>query len=565
LGEDNSIIQEITMSLQPVSTYIVPEQTARVAHTAFPQGSLCMRLYDQFGTIFQDQDFADLFHESGQPGLSPFRLALVTILQFLEGLSDRNAADAVRGRIDWKYLLCLELENPGFDHSVLCEFRARLLEGGAEHRLFEKVLSILREQKLVKARTLQRTDSTHVLAAVRDLNRLERVVETLRAALNVLATVDPDWVRANIPAEWADRYGRRAEEYRLPSEDKEREKFAEQVGRDGNALLDAIWSEETPVWMRSIPKIEILRRVWVQDFAVIEGKVQWRKTDNVPPSSLRINSPYDTEARYAHKRSTTWVGYKVHLTETCDEETPNIITNVHTDESVVNDNNALPEIHQQLSRSELLPNKHLADAGYVEAQRLVESQREYGVELIGPVQVNGSWQHAEGNGFGVGNFQIDWESKKATCPEGKLSSSWIPGRDNRGNDVINVVFAKADCSQCRSLSQCTKAKSKRRTINIKPQELHEALRQAREREKTEEFKKEYKKRSGIEGTISQGVRAFGMRRSRYTGRAKTHLQHLATAAAINLERVADWFAGVDREKTRTSVFARVMMPLAAPL
>lgn len=150
----------------------------------------------------------------------------------------------------------------------------------------------------------------------------------------------------------------------------------------------------------------------------------------------------------------------------------------------------------KLSRSELLPNKHLADAGYVEAQRLVESQREYGVELIGPVQVNGSWQHAEGNGFGVGNFQIDWESKKATCPEGKLSSSWIPGRDNRGNDVINVVFAKADCSQCRSLSQCTKAKSKRRTINIKPQELHESLRQAREREKTEEFKKEYKKRSG---------------------------------------------------------------------
>jgi transposase len=236
------------MSLQPLSTYIVPEQTARVAHAAFTQSSLCMRLYDQLGTIFRDQDFADLFHESGQPGLSPFRLALVTILQFLEGLSDRDAADAVRGRIDWKYLLCLELENPGFDYSVLCEFRSRLLEGGAEHRLFDKVLSILREQKLVKDRTLQRTDSTHVLAAARDLNRLERVVETLRAALKVLATVDPDWVRANIPAEWVDRYGQRTEEYRLPAEDKEREKFAEQVGRDGKALLDAIWSEETSVW-----------------------------------------------------------------------------------------------------------------------------------------------------------------------------------------------------------------------------------------------------------------------------------------------------------------------------
>jgi transposase len=557
------------MSLQPVSIYVVPEQTAHVARAAFPQSSLYMRLYDQLGTIFQDQDFADLFPESGQPGQSPFRLALITILQFLEGLSDRNAADAVRGRIDWKYLLCLELENPGFDYSVLCEFRSRLLEGGAERRLFDKVLSILREQKLVKDRTLQRTDSTHVLAAVRDMNRLERVVETMRAALNVLATVDPDWVLTNIPAEWVDRYGQRAEESRLPAEDKEREKFAEQVGRDGNALLDAIWSGEAPVWMRSIPRIETLRRVWVQDFVVIEGKVQWRQTDNIPPSSLRINSPHDTEARYtearyAHKRSTTWVGYKVHLTETCDEETPNIITNVHTDEAVVNDNEALPEIHQQLSRSELLPNKHLADAGYVEAQQLVESRREYGVELIGPVQGNGRWQQVQGNGFDIGHFQIDWEAKKATCPEGKLSSSWIPGRDNHGNDVINVVFAKADCSQCRSLSQCTKAKTKRRTINIKPQELHEALQQARKREKTEEFKKEYKKRSGIEGTISQGVRAFGMRRSRYIGRAKTHLQHLATAAAINLERVADWFAGVDREKTRTSVFARVMTPLAAP-
>jgi len=234
------------MSLQPVSIYTVPEQTARVARSAFPQSSLCMRLYNQLGTIFEDQDFADLFPKSGQPGQSPFRLALVTILQFLEGLSDRNAANAVGGRIDWKYLLCLELEDAGFDYSVLCEFRSRLLEGGVERRLFDKVLSILREQKLVKERTLQRTDSTHVLAAVRDLNRLERVVETLRAALNVLATVDPDWVIANIPVEWLDRYGKGAEEYRLPAEEKEREKFAEQVGRDGNALLDAIWSGEAP-------------------------------------------------------------------------------------------------------------------------------------------------------------------------------------------------------------------------------------------------------------------------------------------------------------------------------
>ena len=127
------------MSLQPNTVYLVPEQTALVARAAFPRSSLCMRLYDHLGIIFQDQDFLSLFPERGQPGQSPFRLALITVLQFIENLPDRAAADAVRGRIDWKYLLCLELDDPGFDHSVLCEFRTRLLESGAERIRFDKI------------------------------------------------------------------------------------------------------------------------------------------------------------------------------------------------------------------------------------------------------------------------------------------------------------------------------------------------------------------------------------------------------------------------------------------
>src|SRR5262249_32866020 len=189
--------------------------------------------------------------------------------------------------------------------------------------------------------------------------------------------------------------------------------------------------------------------------------------------------------------------------------------------------------------AELLPDIHLVDAGYVEAQQLVESRGKYAVELIGPAQGNGRWQHEQGTGFDITNFRVDWEGEKAICPEGKVSSSWKPGVDNRGNDVINIAFAKSVCSVCPSLALCTKSKIGRRTINIRPRELHEALQGARKREKTEEFKEEYKKRAGIEGTISQGVRAFGMRRSRYKGKAKTHLQHLAIAAAINLERVGD--------------------------
>jgi transposase len=520
-----------------------------------------MRLFDELGTIFQDQDFADLYSQCGQPGQPPFRLALVTVLQFIEGLSDRGAADAVRGRIDWKYLLCLELDDPGFDHSVLCEFRGRLLEGGAERILFDKILSALRDKKLVKSRAPQRTDSTHVLASVRNLNRVERVGETLHAALNVLAVAAPDWVRVNIPTEWVDRYGKRVDEMRLPAEEKDREKYTRMVGRDGSALLDVLWTAAAPVWMRSLPAVETLRRMWVQQFMVTEGVPRLRESEALPPSSLRIDSPYDTESRFAYKRSTKWSGYKVHLTETYDEETPNIITDVQTEEATVNDNYSLPKIHERLSRSELLPNKHLVDAGYIEASNLVESRREYDIDLIGPAQSNGRWQQVQGNGFDISNFQVDWDREKVICPAGRESSSWKPMVDGRGNDFIHAAFARSDCSVCSHLSQCTSAKGRRRTINLKPKELHEALQQTRRRERTKEFKDEYSNRAGVEGTISQGVRAFGLRRSRYVGIAKTRLQHLATGAAINLERVSDWLAGIDREKTRRSAFVRVMQPI----
>jgi transposase len=551
------------MSLRPTSVYVVPEQTERVARAAFPASNLCIRISDELGTIFQDQDFAELFPQCGQPGQPPFRLALITILQYIEGLSDRQAANAVRGRIDWKFLLCLELEDPGFDYSVLCEFRVRLLEGGAERLLFDKVLSKLRDKKLVKPRRPQRTDSTHVLAAVRDLNRVERVGETLHATLNVLAVAASEWVRVNIPSEWVDRYGKRVDEWRLPEKEKDREIYTQMVGRDGAALLDALWSEEAPEWMRSLPAVETLRRMWVQQFKVIEGAILLRPIEELPPSSLRIDSPYDTQACFASKRSTKWLGYKVHLTETCDEETPNIITNVQTERSTVNDNYTLPKIHEQLSRVELLPDKHLVDAGYIEASNLVDSRREYGIDLIGPAQNNGRWQQVQGNGFDISYFRVEWDREKVVCPANRESSSWKPMVDMRGNDFIHVAFARNDCSVCPYLSQCTSAKGRRRTLNLRPKALHEALQYNRRREKTQEFKEDYRKRAGVEGTISQGVRAFGLRRSRYIGIAKTRLQHLATAAAINLERASDWFVGVDREKTRRSAFARVMQPLAA--
>jgi transposase len=252
------------MSLKPTPIGPVPEGTARIAKAAFRRGNPPLSLRDELGAIFAD--FADLFPRLGQPGLAPWRLALVTVLQFREDLADRQAAEAVRARIDWKYLLGLELTDPGFDASVLCEFRARLLAGGAEERLLHKLLDVCQARGLLRARGRQRTDATHVLASIRVLNRLELVGETLRAALNELAAVAPDWLRGTAQGAWFKRYAHRVEDGRLPRAAAEREAYARAVGEDGFALLDRLDRPEAPEGLGQLPKVEVLRRVWARQF-----------------------------------------------------------------------------------------------------------------------------------------------------------------------------------------------------------------------------------------------------------------------------------------------------------
>src|SRR3954464_12876449 len=254
------------MSLKPAVIQPVPEETARVARAAFRKGNPLLELRDELGTIFSDEGFVDLFPRLGRPGLPPWRLALVTLLQFREGLSDRQAAEAVRARIDWKYLLALELADPDFDHSVLCEFRGRLIEQDAAERLLARVLDTAREGGLLKARGRPRTDSTHVLAAVRDLNRIELLAETLRAALNAVAVVAPDWLRALASPGWHARYDRRIEEGRLPGTGPKREAYVAQVGADGFLLLNALDQADAPSAAAALPEVGVLQRVWARHF-----------------------------------------------------------------------------------------------------------------------------------------------------------------------------------------------------------------------------------------------------------------------------------------------------------
>jgi transposase len=268
------------MSLHPQEIPPVPEETRRVAQAAFPRGNVYTRLRDEFGAIYDDQLLAPLFPARGQPAASPWRLALTTIMQFAEGLSDRQASDAVRSRIDWKYVLSLELSDPGFDHTVLSEFRTRLVAGQAELLLLDAFLARARERGLLKGRGRQRTDSTHVLAAIRVLNRLELVGETLGHALNSLAVVAPAWLQARAPAAWFDCYGRRMENYHLPQTAAARETLAATIGAEGRQLLHAVEAATDLPWVREVPAVQTLRQVWAEQYTDPPGPapvVQFRR------------------------------------------------------------------------------------------------------------------------------------------------------------------------------------------------------------------------------------------------------------------------------------------------
>lgn len=553
------------MSLHPQPpSPSIPAETARVARAAFPKGNPYLTLRDDLGPVFADGDFDDLYPKRGQPAYPPWRLALVTLLQFREGLSDRQAAEAVRARIDWKYLLGLELGDAGFDFSVLCEFRSRLLAGSADERLLERVLEACRARGLLKARGQQRTDSTHVLAAVRELNRLELLGETLRAALNAIATANPDWLRALAPPVWYDRYSRRIEDLRLPKTPAAREAYAGQVGDDGFQLLAALDDPEAPPTLAALPAVEALRTVWRRHFE--------RETTPDSPeepgrarlqavrgrgSEDRLESPYDPEARYRSKSGMGWTGYMVHLTETCDEDAPRLV--VHADTTAANVHEAMrtEPIHAALAAKGLDPATHLVDAAYVSAAHLLAAHETFNIDLVGPTRADQSWQHREGNAFRAADFHIDWDANRVTCPRGKESQSWRAYEDKTGGSVIKVRFNPVDCRACEARAQCTKATGAKwgRQLKLHPRDQHEALVAARARETSTGDRPLYALRQGIEGTLSQAVRGFGLRCARYRGLAKVHLQHVATAAALDLDRIAAWLQGRPLAPTRISRFA----------
>jgi transposase len=546
------------MSLREPLDYLIPDETAAVAHAAFPKSNTIMRMRDHFGSLFFNQDFAHLYHAEGTSAYSPARLALMLIFQFAEGLSDAQAASAVAARIDWKYALALPLTAPAIDPSLLVDFRARLIDGAAELLLFTTLLDRFSQDGLLRKRGRQRTDATQVLAASRSLGRLECIGETLRQALNALAKAAPSWLRQHVPLSWLTSYAQRFDDYRLPEAKDKRTQLAEQIGQDGRLLLEWLAEPQAPAGLADLPAVVVLRQVWQQQFEqpADAHRLRLRAAKQLPPSAELICSPYDAEARYSIKRDTHWTGYKVHLTESCEPDKPNLITDVQTSVATRPDSVVLPEIQAALVERDLAPAEHLVDSGYVSAANLVSSQEQQ-IDLIGPARGEAGWQARQEGGLTASQFVIDWEAQQVQCPAGKVSRRWSESSGRNGQAQISVLFEAAECRCCELRSRCVASKRGARAMTLLPQTQQQALQAARERQQTEDFTALYSARAGIEGTIGQGSRIADLHRTRYRGLAKTSLLHILIATALNFLRVAAWLAERPRAQTRQSAFARL--------
>ena len=521
------------MCIQPRAGALVPEMTARVARACNPRGTVAMTIRDRLEGLWSDEDFAEWYPRDGRPGFSPAQLAIASVLQFLLELSDRQAAEAVRCRIDFKYALGLELEDPGFHHSLLGDFRDRLAEDGRADELFSLALERIKTAGLVKERGRARTDSTHVLAAVRDLTRLELMVEAVRAALEEIAQADMFALRECMLPEWGPRYGRSARLGKNPSAPKTRIK---QVGDDAYVLLNLVARLPSLRHVSTGQQVQALKLIYEQNYYEdAAGRRQWRTgpSDGLPAPADRIVSPYDLTARYARRGSTRWTGFLAHVTETCDDGTVNIITDVATTSATSHDSRELPAIHQRLARRELLPVQHLVDGGYTSVQLRADAAREHRIELIGPLHPAPPRKPRDAALFDRTAFTIDWKKQTVTCPDGKRAARWATPRTNA--PYVVATFTPRQCGPCPLKDRCTRGKN--RSLTFMPRDLGEIQDKGRAQQQTPEWKQRYALRSGAESTISEFVQGHGMRRTRYRDQDKAHVGHVMTAIAVNAERI----------------------------
>ncbi len=479
------------MSVRPRPGAEVPELTARIARASNPEGTTAMWVRDRLEGLWSDEDFAHWYSRDGRPGLSPAQLATVSMLQFLLNLSDRQATEAVRRRIEFTCALGLELDDPGFRHSVLTDFRDRLAQAGRADELMGLALERMKQAGLVTERGSARTDSTYVLAAVRDPTRLELITEAVRAALEELAHQDPEMLDWLIDQDRATRYGRPVPLGGQPSRPATR---LQQTGQDAHLPLTTPAPHQRP----RAPMPDALRQIYLQNSPITNEKVRPRtEKDGLPPAGTRIISPYDL-----HTGDTRRARYPIHITETCDPDTVDPVTDLATTASSVKDSQALTGIHTRPATRGPLPAEHPADGGYITLGHPHAAAHDLQITMIGPLGNNSPRQARTDTGLAPADSTIDFDKRHATCPAGKTTGTWIETTPAGRAPITGAKSDKRLYDPCPHRASRTRP-PEGRTVNFPPRHPHELQERNRAQQADPNRLRTYATRSGVESTVAE--------------------------------------------------------------
>lgn len=466
---------------------------------------------------------------NGRPAIDPVLLCGVTLLQFMEKVSDRRAAEQVAYHLGWKYALDLELPYEGFHPTVLVYFRDRVEENEAERVIFDGIVDLLIGLGLIKRGGKQRIDSTHILGYVKEMSRLECAAQALRLALERMAAV----VGGQRPEFWERLWSLYVEsEVNWRLSQAERDRRYRRCGQDIKELLE--WIDQSDAQLGEMESVKLLRRVFAEQFEVVEGVLQPRRTR----PSRAVQNPHDPDAHYADKGTKQWIGYKVHVVESVDPQEPakmkaepgeHFITEILTTEAAEPEKTGLAEaLKRQQAQHEIKPEAVYADAGYVTESTLAKAEQN-AMELLGPTRPD-----PHKGPYNADGFVVDVAHQRAVCPQGKTSTQSSHIQDSyMGTEYYRLEWG-SQCDGCPVQKQCTRAKSGRRILVVGLR--HDLVQKRREQMRAENFSQSMHPRNGIEGTHSELVRGHGLRRTKYRGLNRVSLSNYFIGAACNVKR-----------------------------
>lgn len=486
--------------------------------------------------------------DNGRPGEEPVLLLGTLLLQFMERKPDRQATECCVFDLRWKLALGMEADAEGFHPTTLVKFRQRLIKHGLEDIGFDAALDAMRQAGYLGSKCKrQRVDSSHVVGLVSRMSRLENVRETIRLTLESIQK-QPTFTHTPLWQEWCERYVDSKPDFRVDK--AELQKRLQRAGQDAATIL--AWAEAPSQVYAELKAVKLLKRVFEENFEMNKEDQSCSPHRTQPAGAVK--NPHDPQAQWSSKstiKGKEWVGYKVQVGETvspnrCEksEPTPNVITAVVTQKATASDKAALPEVEEHWENKEVeKPDVLFVDGGYTSGHELARAQEEER-ELMGPMAASPS----KDGRYSVESFDVSVEERKATCPAGHKNAHCSKLTEKKTGDIeYRIEFSRKDCEPCPLKEKCVATHHNHRTIVVQE---HHTLMQARRREQQSDiFKKEMEQRNGIEGTISELVRAHGMRRSRYRGEAKTRLQNYMIGAACNIRR---WFTRIDWENNKAT-------------